>query len=96
MPRKTRKEKIIKSLRRRVSALEKSSDISSADIDSRPKKEQKEKSLKKPAVKAKTQTEYAIEESRTRLIKKDLMKTFFLSTVAIVLELVLYFVGKQG
>lgn len=99
MPKKTKKEKLIRSLRRRVAVLEKSSPstpIYSTETKKELKKEKSERKISTAVKKPSITTKYSIDENKTKLIKKDLLKTFFLSIVAIMLELVLYFVGTRG
>jgi hypothetical protein len=82
MSKKTKQEKIIADLRRRLQAQEKQPLPATPKVKFTPE----EKVSRSPAVKT-----FVIP---TNLIKKDLMKTLILSIVAISLEFVLYFLWR--
>jgi hypothetical protein len=82
MSKKTKQEKIIADLRRRLQAQEKQP----LPLTPKIKLEAEEKMRERPVVNT-----FVIP---TDLIKKDLMKTLILSGVAISLEFVLYFIWR--
>lgn len=86
MPRKTRQQKIIADLRRKVQNLE----ISYTPVTETSKPETVKKTPVQPAKKIDT----ARFTADANLIKKDLRKTFIISSLAIVAELVLYLATK--
>jgi len=99
MPKKTRKEKIIKNLRRKITAFEEKPAIYQKQADGDFKKTaEKEKTKVQKFVPSKQEISFFVESQndKTRLFKKDLLKTFILASLAITVELVLYFVGKRG
>lgn len=97
MPRKTKKEKIIRNLRRKLTALETNptSFVTAESIEPRKeviveKKEPRFAPEKKEIILSVSDVE------KTRLIKKDIIKTFALTALAIAFELVLYFTQGRG
>lgn len=86
MPRKTRKEKIIADLRRKLQHLE----ISPMPTSVEPLPEPQQDTVKKTPV----DIDITRFSSDTSFIKKDLKKTLFISTLAIVVEFVLYLATK--
>ena len=86
MSKKTKQEKIITDLRRRLQAQEKQSSPLMPKLTPKIEFEPEEKIRERPVINT-----FAIP---TDLIKKDLMKTLILSVVAISLEFVLYFTWR--
>jgi len=99
MARKTRKEKIIAELRRKLKVTQ--------DLEKREEKiENKEtkESLKIPTITSKARIDSEDQKQNSLLaispytpyIKKDLTKTLILAILAIGLELILYFLDRAG
>ncbi len=86
MSKKTKQEKIIADLRRRLQAQKKQSLPLTPKLTPKIKLEPEEKISERPVIDT-----FAIPND---LIKKDLIKTFILSIVAISLEFVLYFIWR--
>jgi hypothetical protein len=86
MAKKTKQEKIIADLRRRLQVQERQFSPLKTELTPKVRLEPEEKIKERPIVNT-----FAIP---TDLIKKDLMKTLILSGVAISLEFVLYFIWR--